>query len=79
MVEKQTGRKVRRLRTNKVLEFCFEEFERYCKEKGIARHKIAAGTPQHNGLAERLKRTLLERTRCMLISAGLPKAFWLKL
>ena len=29
------------------------------------------GTPQQNGVAERLNRTILERTRCMLSNAGL--------
>ena len=76
MVEKQTGRRVRKLRTDNGLEFCSEEFEKYCKEEGIARHKTTAATTQQNGLVERFNRTLLERTTCMLISAGLPKVFW---
>ena len=42
----------------------------------MARHRTAAGTPQQNGLVERFNRTLLKRTRCMLISARLPNAFW---
>ena len=33
------------------------------------------GTPKQNGLAERFNRTILERVRCMLLSAGLPKIF----
>ena len=33
-------------------------------------------TPQQNGLAERMNRTLLERVRCMMLEAGLPKKFW---
>ena len=45
LVEKQTGRRVRRLRTDNGLEFCSEEFERNCKEEGIARHKTTTGTP----------------------------------
>ena len=76
LVENQPGKKVKRLRIDNGLEFCSEEFEKYYRDAGIARHKTAAGTPQQNGLAERFNRTLLERTRCMLISAGLPKVFW---
>ncbi|MCI30598.1 retrovirus-related pol polyprotein from transposon tnt 1-94, partial [Trifolium medium] len=45
-------------------------------KKGIKRHRTVAGTPQQNGLAERMNRTLLERVRCMLLGAGLPKSFW---
>ncbi|KAE8665844.1 Retrovirus-related Pol polyprotein from transposon TNT 1-94 [Hibiscus syriacus] len=33
-------------------------------------------TPQQNGVAERMNRTLLERTRAMLRDAGLEKSFW---
>jgi len=33
-------------------------------------------TPQQNGVAERMKRTLLERTHYMLPNAGLSKEFW---
>lgn len=41
----------------------------------IARHKTTAGTPRQNGLAERFNRTILERVRCMLVSARLKKVF----
>lgn len=33
-------------------------------------------TPQQNGVAERLNRTLLEKIRSMLFEAKLPKVFW---
>ena len=35
-------------------------------------------TPQQNGVAERMNRTLLENVRCMLSNAGLDKKFWAK-
>ncbi|KAL2230649.1 UNVERIFIED_CONTAM: Retrovirus-related Pol polyprotein from transposon TNT 1-94, partial [Sesamum indicum] len=43
---------------------------------GIKKHKINPYTPQQNGVAERMDRTLLEKVRCLLISSGLPKPFW---
>ncbi|GJQ91343.1 retrovirus-related pol polyprotein from transposon TNT 1-94 [Tanacetum coccineum] len=46
LVENQTGRTVKKLRTNNGLEFCNQEFEQLCIESGIARHLIVAGTPQ---------------------------------
>nr|GFB13128.1 retrotransposon protein, putative, Ty1-copia subclass [Tanacetum cinerariifolium] len=49
-----------------------------CIESGIARHLTVAGTPQQNGLAERMKRTLMDMVRCLLIQSGLPKTFWAK-
>ncbi|KAE8683864.1 hypothetical protein F3Y22_tig00111166pilonHSYRG00202 [Hibiscus syriacus] len=46
------------------------------RKNGITRHKTVRNTPQQNGLAERMNRTLLKRVRCMLLNAGLPKSFW---
>nr|GFC47793.1 hypothetical protein [Tanacetum cinerariifolium] len=36
----------------------------------------AAGTPQQNGLADGMNRTLMNKVRCLLIQSGLPKTFW---
>lgn len=60
MIEKQTGKQVKRLRTDNGLEFCNDEFNEFCKNKGIARHRTVRMTPQQNGVAERMNRTLLE-------------------
>ncbi|KAF5775409.1 putative RNA-directed DNA polymerase [Helianthus annuus] len=75
-IENQTERKIKKLRTDNGLEYCNKEFEELCAESGIGRHLTIPGTPQQNGLAERMNRTLLERVRCMRLSAGLPKTFW---
>lgn len=74
--ENQTGRKLKVLRTDNGLEYCSKEFHDFCHKKGIARHLTVPGTPQQNGLAERMNRTLLERVRCMLLSSGLPSTYW---
>ena len=37
---------------------------------------MVPGTPQHNGVAERINRTIIEKVRCMLRMAKLPKPFW---
>ncbi|GKD92378.1 retrovirus-related pol polyprotein from transposon TNT 1-94, partial [Tanacetum coccineum] len=46
LIENQTRRTVKRLRTENGLEFCNWEFEQLCIETGIARHLTTAGTPQ---------------------------------
>lgn len=33
-------------------------------------------TPEQNGLSERMNRTLIERSKCMLINAQLQNYFW---
>ncbi|KAJ0844964.1 putative RNA-directed DNA polymerase [Helianthus annuus] len=76
LVETQAERKIKKLRTDNGLEFCNNEFNNFCKKHGIARHLTIPGTPQQNGLVERMNRTLLDKVRCMLIESGLPKSFW---
>ncbi|GJU30207.1 retrotransposon protein, putative, ty1-copia subclass [Tanacetum coccineum] len=61
LVENQTGRTVKKLRTDNGLEFCNREFEQLCIESRITRHLIVVGTPQKNGLAERMNRTLMDK------------------
>ena len=53
LVETQTGRKVKKLRTDNGLEFCDDRFKTLCKQNGIAIHLTVRGTPQQNGLVER--------------------------
>ena len=52
LVENQTGKKVKRLRTDNGLEFCSSEFDGFCRDEGIARHHTVRYTPQQNGVAE---------------------------
>ena len=61
LLEKQTGKQVKRLRTDNGLEFCNLEFNQFCKDEGIVRHRTVRNTPQQNGVAERMNQTLLER------------------
>lgn len=74
-VENQTGKKLKCLRTDNGLEFLNDKFASLCKSAGINRHLTVAGTPQQNGLAERYNRTILERVRCKLSNAQLPRVF----
>nr|GEW98337.1 retrovirus-related Pol polyprotein from transposon TNT 1-94 [Tanacetum cinerariifolium] len=76
LVENQTGRTVKKLRTDNGLEFCNQEFEQLCIESGIARYLTVAKTLQQNGLAECMNITLMDKVRCLLIQYGLPKTFW---
>ncbi|KAH9650291.1 hypothetical protein KPL70_026321 [Citrus sinensis] len=76
LVENQTGLKVKKLRTDNGLEFCNQELDSYCADHGIARHRTVRLTPQQNGLAERMNRTLMDRVRSMMIQSQLPKGLW---
>nr|GEU78596.1 hypothetical protein [Tanacetum cinerariifolium] len=76
LVDNQIGRTVKKLRTNNGLKFCNWKFEQLCIESEIARHLTIVGTPQQNGIAEHMNRTLMNKVRCLLIQSGLPKTFW---
>ena len=61
LIEKQTGKKIKCFRTDNGLEYCSREFDEFCKNEEIARHHTIQKTPQHNGVAERMNKTLLEK------------------
>jgi transposase InsO family protein len=74
-VERETGRKRQCIRADNGGEYR-GPFERYCREYGIRLEKTVPKRPQHNGVAERMNRTICERIRSMLSHAKLPKHFW---
>lgn len=75
-VELESGKKIKCLRTDNGGEFANDAFDAFCQQEGIKRQFTTVYTPQQNGVAERMNRTLLERTRAMLRTAKLPKAYW---
>lgn len=76
MVENQLERKIKILRSDNGTEYLNNEFKRYCIENGIKHQTSNVYTPQQNGLAERANRTIVERAKCMLFDAKLPKIYW---
>lgn len=48
----------------------------YLKSEGIQVQLNAGYTPQQNGVAEKMNRTLIEMVRCMLKESSLPKSLW---
>ena len=76
LVENQSGRKLKTLRTDNGGEYTSNEFVSYLKKEGIRHEYTVPKTPQQNGVAERMNRTLVEAVRSMLSDAKLPKCFW---
>nr|KYP37885.1 Retrovirus-related Pol polyprotein from transposon TNT 1-94 [Cajanus cajan] len=73
LVETQIGKQVKVLSIDNGLEYLSDEFNEFCKDNGITRHKTIRVHPQQNGLAEIMNRTILGRVRCMLSNANLSK------
>jgi len=76
MVEKQSQRKIVTFRTDRGGEYLSNEFKSFLLDEGIVHELSNAGTPQQNGVAERMNRVLQERARSMLIDSGLKADLW---
>jgi transposase InsO family protein len=75
--ETETGKRVKILRSDGGGEYIGSAVTEYLKGKGIVKQELTtADTPQHNGVAERMNRTLLNNVRAMLADADLPNTFW---
>ena len=77
-IEKQSGNAIKVLRTDRGGEFISTEFDNFCEKMGILRQLMTSYTPQHNGVAERKNRSLIEMAKSMLKAKCLPKSFGLK-
>ena len=71
-----TGLRVKSIRTDRGGEFLSNELSSYLAKSGILHQKTTAHTPQQNGKAERLNKTLLTTTRALLADSPLDKSFW---
>ena len=76
LVENQTQKKLKCLRTDNGLEFCNNLFDKLCKDTGVKHHKTCPYTPQQNGVSERMNRTIMDKVRSMLHETGLGAEFW---
>lgn len=75
-VEKQTGKKIKIVRSDNGREYLSDKFKDLFKREGIIHELTAEYTPEQNGVAERFNRTLVEMARCMLLQSKLPPTFW---
>ena len=75
-VENQTNFKIKALRFDNGGEYISKEFHELCSEKGISRQITSPYSPQQNGVAEQMNRSILESTRSMLYEANLSQNFW---
>ncbi|GBM04770.1 Retrovirus-related Pol polyprotein from transposon TNT 1-94 [Araneus ventricosus] len=78
-IEKQTNRIIRTVRTDNGLEFCSQIFEDDLKKAGIRHQRTNIYSPEMNGVAERLNRTMAEGVRCLRLESELPKGLWAEL
>lgn len=76
MAEALHGCKVAKLRADNGGEYTSNEFNEFCRSKGIQVVFTVPHNPEMNGVAERLNRTLQDKARAMLLSSELDDKFW---
>lgn len=70
------NKKTAEIRCDNGKEYSSREFKNWCKNKGIFINYTPPYTPQLNGKAERLNRTLIEKTRAMIKGDEENKKLW---
>jgi len=73
--EEESGKQVKRFRTDGGGEYTSKKFPQYLKSEGILKETTTPYTPQSNGVVKWANRTIMERVRCMLDDAGLSKKY----
>jgi transposase InsO family protein len=76
MVENETRENVASLRIDNGGEFTSTKFNDYCRNDGVKRQLKNSYTPQHNGVTERMNRTLMGMARSMMHFKGLSTKYW---
>ncbi|MBW0472263.1 hypothetical protein O181_011978 [Austropuccinia psidii MF-1] len=80
--KEQAGNKLRKrivnITTDGGGEFLNNNFKRLTDKNGINHIISPPYTPQHNGIAERGNRSIIEKKRCLLLQSRLPPQFWAK-
>ncbi|PNX77519.1 retrotransposon protein [Trifolium pratense] len=75
-VEKESEKSIKILRTDGGGEYTSNEFIKFLVEQGIEHEVTAPYTPQHNGLAERRNKIVVNMVRSMLKEKYLPINLW---
>lgn len=57
-------------------EYNSNTFNQFYSKHGILHQVTTTYTPQQNGVAERMNRTITDRICCMLLDSGLGQEFW---
>lgn len=75
-VKSQKKVNVKAFRLDNGGEFSSNRFKQFCKNYGRRLEYTMPYSPQSNGKAERINRTLLNKVRTKIIESGLPKFLW---
>ena len=71
-LQTQHSKPIKILQSDRGGEYLSKDFDNHLKVNGTIRSLTVHDTPEENGVAERLNRTLLEHAQAMLMTAQLP-------
>ena len=74
--ETQFGTHIKILHSDRGGEYTGDDFQNHLKSRGTQIKLTVHDTPEHNGVAERRNRTILERVRALLHLSRLLKTLW---
>lgn len=76
MAEAYFNKRVSRFRCDNGREYISNDTEKYFECNGIQYEFTIRYTPQQNGVAERMNKTIIEKARCMMLNSNTNKSFW---
>jgi len=77
-IKTETGIIIKTIRSDNGGEFKNEKMNQFCKSMNISQQFTIPYNPQQNGMSERMNRTLIETTRCMIEESKMDKTYWLE-
>lgn len=76
LVEKFTGKKIKVFYSDNCGEYVDKDFIDFCAKEGIRKEWTTPYNSEHNGVAERKNRTIVEVARAMMYDQDMPKFLW---
>lgn len=76
LVENETGLRIKKIRSDNGKEYVNLRMKAIMEKCGIRHELTVPYSPQQNGVAERLNRTIIEKARSLLFDANSPKRYW---
>jgi len=76
MFERQSGKKLKRMRSDLGTEFMKELIDDFCTKNSVIHETTVPYMPEQNAIVERAIAVAFEMVRCMLHSAGMDLCYW---
>ena len=75
-IEKEIGKNLKCLKSDRGGEFTLREFEEFCNDRGIKRQTLAPRTPPQNVIVERKNRSVIDCARTLMMEKNVALKYW---